>query len=117
MISALAIHNLGQPEMIRRVCGELLFGLSFPSLFDVTQLPVRKVYYNLVITGLSIAVAFLIGTIEIIGLLSTELHIHGRIWDFMANFNINRAGFTIAGLFVVVWTIAIGYWKRANTHP
>jgi high-affinity nickel-transport protein len=73
--------------------------------------PVRKVYYNLVITGLSIAVAFLIGTIEIIGLLSSELHVHGGFWDFMANFDINQAGFAIAALFVVVWVAAIGYWK------
>ena len=76
--------------------------------------PVRKVYYNLVITGLSIAVAFLIGTIEIFGLLSGELHIHGRFWDFMANFNINKAGFAIAGLFLAVWAIAIGYWRIAK---
>jgi high-affinity nickel-transport protein len=78
--------------------------------------PVRKVYYNLVITGLSIAVAFLIGTIEIFGLLSAELHIHGRFWDFMANFNINKAGFAIAGLFVVVWAVAIGYWRLAKVE-
>ena len=73
--------------------------------------PVRKVYYNLVITGLSVAVAFLIGTIEIVGLLSAKLHLRGGFWDFMANFNINRAGFVIAGLFVVVWAAAISYWK------
>jgi len=76
--------------------------------------PVRKVYYNLVITGLSIAVAFLIGTIEIIGLLSGELRIHGGFWDFIANFDINKAGFAIAGLFVVVWAAAIIYWKLAK---
>ncbi|MGI8752551.1 MAG: HoxN/HupN/NixA family nickel/cobalt transporter [Acidimicrobiales bacterium] len=78
--------------------------------------PVRKVYYNVVITGLSIAVAFLIGTIEIVGLLSTELDIHGRFWDFMAKFNINRAGFAIAGLFVGVWAVAIGYWKLGHVE-
>src|SRR5487761_1870854 len=78
--------------------------------------PVRKVYYNLVITGLSIAVAFLIGTIEIFGLLSGELHIHGGFWDFMANFNINKPGFAIAGLFVVVWAVAIGYWRLAKVE-
>jgi high-affinity nickel-transport protein len=78
--------------------------------------PVRKVYYNLVITGLSIAVAFLIGTIEIFGLLSAELHIHGGFWDFMANFNINKAGFAIAGLFIAVWAIAIGYWRIAKVE-
>ncbi len=73
--------------------------------------PVRKVYYNLVITGLSIAVAFLIGTIEILGLISNELHLHGGLWSFMATFNINKAGFAIAGLFVAVWAVAIAYWK------
>jgi high-affinity nickel-transport protein len=73
--------------------------------------PVRKVYYNLVITGLSIAVAFLIGTIEIFGLISDELHIHGGFWDFMSNFDINRAGFAIAGLFVAVWAVALCYWR------
>ena len=78
--------------------------------------PVRKVYYNLVITGLSIAVAFLIGTIEIFGLLSGELHIHGGFWDFMANFDLNQAGFAIAGLFVVVWAVAIGYWRLAKVE-
>ena len=78
--------------------------------------PVRKVYYNLVITGLSIAVSFLIGTIEICGLLSSELHIHGWFWDYMANFNINKSGFAIAGLFVVVWAIAISYWKAADVE-
>ena len=78
--------------------------------------PVRKVYYNLVITGLSIAVAFFIGTIEIFGLLSAELHIHGTFWDFMANFNINKAGFGIAGLFMVVWAVALGYWRFAKVE-
>jgi len=78
--------------------------------------PVRKVYYNLVITGLSIAVAFLIGTIEIFGLLSGELNIHGGFWDVMANFDINKAGFAIAGLFVVVWVVAVGYWRLAKVE-
>jgi high-affinity nickel-transport protein len=78
--------------------------------------PVRKVYYNLVITGLSIAVAFLIGTMEIFGLLSNELHVHGGFWDFMAYFNINRAGFAIAALFVIVWATALAYWKLADVE-
>ncbi len=73
--------------------------------------PVRKVYYNIIITGLSVAVAFLIGTIEITGLLSTELRIRGGFWDFVASFDINKAGFAIAALFVVVWVVAIAVWK------
>ena len=76
--------------------------------------PVRKVYYNLVITGLSIAAAFLIGTVELLGILTSELHLHGPFWDFMANFDINKAGFTIAVLFVVVWVGAVAVWRFGN---
>jgi high-affinity nickel-transport protein len=78
--------------------------------------PVRKVYYNLVITGLSIGAAFIIGTIEILGILTSEVHLHGVFWDLMANFDINVAGFCIAGLFVVVWAVALGYWKFGNVE-
>jgi len=73
--------------------------------------PVRKLYYNVAITGLSIAVAFVIATIEIVGLLSHELHLHGWFGDYMANFDINQAGFIIAGLFVVVWGLALAIWR------
>jgi high-affinity nickel-transport protein len=73
--------------------------------------PVRKVYYNLVITGLSIGAAFIIGTIEILGILTTEFHLSGGFWNVMANFNINVAGFCIAGLFVLVWAVALTYWR------
>jgi nickel/cobalt transporter (NiCoT) family protein len=72
--------------------------------------PVRKVYYNLVITGLSVAAAFLIGTIEILGILTGELHLRGAGWVFLANFNINKAGFMIAGLFAVTWAVAVTVW-------
>ncbi len=73
--------------------------------------PVRRVYYNITITGLSVAVAFLIGGIEIIGLLSTELHLHGWLGDYMASFNLNTAGFMVVGLFVIVWAIALSVWR------
>ncbi|HEX4701314.1 MAG TPA: HoxN/HupN/NixA family nickel/cobalt transporter, partial [Pseudonocardiaceae bacterium] len=78
--------------------------------------PVRKVYYNLVITGLSIAVAFLIGTIEACGLLAGELNLHGGFWEFMSDFDINKAGFAIAGLFVVVWVVAVAYWRLGRVE-
>src|SRR5215469_4722321 len=68
--------------------------------------PVRKVYYNLVITG----------TIEILGILTNEVHLHGAFWDLVANFNINLAGFCIAGLFVAVWAAALAYWRWGNVE-
>jgi high-affinity nickel-transport protein len=78
--------------------------------------PVRKVYYNLVITALSIGAAFIIGTIEILGILTTEMNLHGVFWDTMANFNINVAGFCIAGLFVAVWAVALIYWRVGDVE-
>jgi len=72
--------------------------------------PVRKVYYNLTITGLSVFVAFFIGTIELLGLLGTELNLTGGFWNFMANFDINKAGFIIVGVFVLTWAVALSVW-------
>ncbi|MFJ4655761.1 HoxN/HupN/NixA family nickel/cobalt transporter [Nocardia sp. NPDC088792] len=78
--------------------------------------PVRKVYYNLVITGLSIAAAFLIGTIEALGVLTSELHLNGPFWDFMADFDINKAGFAIAGLFAATWILALLLWRYGKVE-
>ncbi len=78
--------------------------------------PVRKVYYNLVITALSIGAAFIIGTIEILGVLTSEIHLRGAFWDLMASFNINLAGFCIAGLFIAVWAAALIYWRLGNVE-
>jgi len=78
--------------------------------------PVRKVYYNLVITALSIGAAFIIGSVEIIGILTAEVHLHGAFWSLMANFNLNVAGFCIGGLFVVVWAAALAYWRLGRVE-
>jgi high-affinity nickel-transport protein len=73
--------------------------------------PVRKVYYNLTITGLSVAICYFIGTIEILGLVPQELHWNGSFWKFMENFDINKAGFVIVGMFVAAWLGAVAIWK------
>ncbi|HVX20488.1 MAG TPA: HoxN/HupN/NixA family nickel/cobalt transporter [Acidimicrobiales bacterium] len=73
--------------------------------------PVRKVYYNLVITALSVAVALFIGTVELLGLLGTAAGWHGGFWGTVAGFDINTAGFVIVGLFVVAWVVALVAWR------
>jgi len=74
--------------------------------------PVRKVYYNLAITGLSVAICFFIATIEVLGLLPQEIGgLHGAFWSYMARFDINKAGFVIVGMFVVTWAAALVFWK------
>ncbi|OYV59717.1 MAG: nickel transporter [Actinobacteria bacterium 21-73-9] len=78
--------------------------------------PVRKVFYNLAITTLSVAICFFIGTVEVLGLLPSELHLHGGFWRLMENFNINAAGFIIVGLFVVTWVGAALYWRHGDVE-
>jgi high-affinity nickel-transport protein len=73
--------------------------------------PIRKVYYNITITGLSVVVAFFIGTVELLGLLGQETHLSGWFWSSLENFNINAAGFVIVGLFVATWAIALSIWR------
>nr|WP_277440549.1 HoxN/HupN/NixA family nickel/cobalt transporter [Streptomyces sp. SPB162] len=73
--------------------------------------PVRKVYYNLTITGLSVAVALIIGTVELLGLLANQLDLHGPFWDWVGGLDLNIIGFLIVGLFFTTWLIAIAVWK------
>ena len=76
--------------------------------------PIRKIYYNLTITGLSVFVALFIGTIEIMGLVAQETNLSGGIWGFLQSFNINRAGFIIVGIFVMTWVVALLVWRLGN---
>jgi nickel/cobalt transporter (NiCoT) family protein len=76
--------------------------------------PVRKVYYNLAITGLSVAICIFIGGIETLSLVPQEVHGVSQtsgFWGFMYNFNINTAGFVIVGMFIITWVAAILIWR------
>ena len=73
--------------------------------------PVRKVYYNIVITGLSVAVALYVGGLEILQVISGQLNLSGGIWDFVNEFNLNSAGYFIVGAFAIVWTFALLLWR------
>jgi nickel/cobalt transporter (NiCoT) family protein len=76
--------------------------------------PVRKVYYNLAITGLSVAICFFIGGIEVLSLLPQEisgLSQTSGFWGFVYNFNINTAGFVIVGMFILTWLAALLIWR------
>ncbi len=78
--------------------------------------PVRKVFYNLTITGLSVAVAFFVGTIEILGLIGQQANLSSPFWEFVRDFNLNEAGFAIVGVFVVTWAVALLYWRLARVE-
>ncbi|MCB0913216.1 MAG: HoxN/HupN/NixA family nickel/cobalt transporter [Propionibacteriaceae bacterium] len=73
--------------------------------------PVRKVYYNIAITGLSVAVALVIGGIELISVLADKLSIHSGPLAAIAALDLGDVGFLMTGLFVVAWLVAALIWK------
>jgi high-affinity nickel-transport protein len=110
------------------LCLPLLFaaGMSLFDTLDGTFMnfayqwafshPVRKVFYNLTITGLSIAVAFLIGTIELVGVLHDKLDLSDEVTGWIAGLDLDNVGYIIVGLFVVVWAAAVSYWRLARVE-
>jgi high-affinity nickel-transport protein len=69
------------------------------------------VYYNIIITGLSVAVALYVGGLEICQVIANQLSLTGGFWDFALAFNLNSAGYFIVGAFAVVWSVALLLWK------
>ncbi|MEO6503793.1 MAG: HoxN/HupN/NixA family nickel/cobalt transporter [Jatrophihabitantaceae bacterium] len=76
--------------------------------------PIRKIFYNITTTGLSIFVAFVIGTIQVMGLLSERLELSGQPWTLLASINLNTAGQLIVVVFLLVWVGAVAYYKLAK---
>ncbi|ESZ99920.1 high-affinity nickel permease [Frankia casuarinae] len=73
--------------------------------------PVRKLYYNITITGLSVAIAFLIGSVELLGILAEKAHLTGEFWGWIAGLDLNVVGYFVVGLFVATWAAALLVWK------
>ena len=69
--------------------------------------PIRKIYYNITMTSLSIFIAFVIGTIEILGLLTDQLHWTGQPWAWIGSIDINTAGRIIVAVFILAWIGAV----------
>ena len=76
--------------------------------------PVRKVYYNIVITGLSVIVAIFIGGLEVAQVFANQLNLSGGFWNYALAFDINKAGFIIVAMFVAVWAFALLLWRFGN---
>ena len=78
--------------------------------------PIRKLYYNITITSVSVVVAFAVGGIEALGLLAGRLHPKGTFWEWVNRLNehFGLLGYAIIALFAVSWalSIAIYKWRR-----
>jgi high-affinity nickel-transport protein len=73
--------------------------------------PVRRLYFNITITGLSVVVALIIGTIELVSVLADKLSLTGQPWDFVAGLDLNVVGYGIVALFVATWLAAATVWR------
>jgi nickel/cobalt transporter (NiCoT) family protein len=72
--------------------------------------PVRKVYYNITVTGLTVLVALVIGTIELAGVVAQHLNASGSFWVWVENIDLNTLGFVIVGMFVATWAVSLVIW-------
>lgn len=81
--------------------------------------PIRKLYYNLNITLVSVLIAFLIGGIEVLGIVGDRLGLSGGIWDFVGNLDFGLIGFGIIAIFIASWVIStvIYRWKGYDDLP
>ncbi|MFD0362042.1 HoxN/HupN/NixA family nickel/cobalt transporter [Nocardia sp. GCM10030253] len=78
--------------------------------------PVRKIYYNLVITGLSVAVALLIGGQEIVSIFADKLEVESGLIGWIGNLDLGDIGYIVVGLFVATWAVAVAVWRFAGVE-
>ena len=73
--------------------------------------PVRKVYYNITVTSLSVAVALVIGTVELLQVAAAKLGLDTGFWAFLGRLDFGMLGYGIVGLFVLTWAVSAVVWK------
>jgi high-affinity nickel-transport protein len=75
--------------------------------------PLRKLYYNITITSVSVLVALIVGGLETLGLVQGELNLSGPFWNPIASLNNNFGilGYVIIGIFIVSWIVSVLFYK------
>jgi high-affinity nickel-transport protein len=75
--------------------------------------PIRKLYYNMTITSISVIIAFVVGGVEGLGLLAAQFHLKGVVWNAMTRLsgNFGTLGYLIVGIFALSWIVSIGVYK------
>ena len=102
-----AVHRRHEPRRHHRlVLMVRAYGWAFVK-------PIRKLYYNLTITSVSVVVALLIGSVEALGLIAEKLALSGGVWDWIAMLNeqFGALGYLIIGLFIVSWIVSVAIYR------
>jgi high-affinity nickel-transport protein len=73
--------------------------------------PLRKIFYNISVTSLSVAIALLVGMVELLGVLAGRFGWHGAFFDVLDSLNFQNMGYVIVAMFVVTWATSVIIWK------
>ena len=73
--------------------------------------PFRKIYYNLTITALSVAVAGLVGTVQLVTVVHDDFGWANPVTDWVSSIGMDQVGFIVVGLFALTWAVAAGLWR------
>ena len=73
--------------------------------------PMRKVYYNLTVTVISVLVAFLIGGVELVQVVAGEFHLTGTFWSWASGLDFETLGYGVIAVFVLSWVVSMAYYR------
>jgi high-affinity nickel-transport protein len=76
--------------------------------------PIRRIYYNITVTSLSVAVALVIGSVELLQVMSSKLSLRGGAWEWLNSLDFGVIGYGIVGMFFLTWAVAVLIWKRRH---
>ena len=120
MTAGASVGNLPMPAVL---CLPVLFAAGM-TVMDTTDgvlmskaynwaflNPLRKIFYNITTTGLSVVLALLVGTIELLQVLIGILNLRGPVFDFIAGLNFGILGYLIVGMFLFAWALSVSVWR------
>ena len=73
--------------------------------------PIRKVYYNITVTSLSVTVALVIGMIELLQVTAAKFSLEGGFWAFLDNLDFGRIGYAVVAMFIATWAFSVILWR------
>jgi high-affinity nickel-transport protein len=73
--------------------------------------PIRKVYYNITVTSLSVTVALAVGSVELLQVVATKFGLDAGFWGWLNALNFENLGYGVVGLFLVTWVCSVVIWK------
>lgn len=76
--------------------------------------PIRKVYYNLTVTAVSVVVALVVGSVELLQVVASEFNLKGTFWDYLSALNFSKMGYVIIGLLLASWIFSVVVYKLKN---